>query len=409
MENKFNSLLDPKTLDDIIGYHKLTKGDGILKKVYDNAFIVPLVLYGQPGIGKSTLIKILANKLLVHARKIVYINANFENKKSLVDIKESNETVVLVIDEIHLFNRTNQELISGLLDTKKVILLASTTMNPYIYLIPSLRSRVQVIELIQNQDEFLDDFYNKIEKIEFKNSYKKSDIKKLLEFNNFDLRNTLQIIDIIDNLYDIDEINDELLDKIAFKKSERVGLETTEFHDLKSCLQKSIRGSDVDASLYYLAALIKFADLKMIIRRLVIIAYEDIGLANPNLCLRVAQAANAIQEIGLPEAKIILSNIVIELSLSEKSNSAYEAISKASDYLDKHGVITIPDYLKQNHAYIKGAHYKYPFSFENNWVDQRYLPKDVNETFYVPNKYNSTEQKINKHYEEWIKKVKGNK
>lgn len=407
MKNKLVHLLEPKELSDIIGYHKFLKNEGIIKKIYDNNFPISLILYGQPGIGKTTITKLLAKKLLIDFDKIIYLNANFENKKSLLEIKQSNEKVILVIDEIHLFNKNNQELICALLDTNKVIMFATTTNNPYVNLIPPLRSRIQIVELKQDKKEFLNDFYEKIKNIEFKNKFSIRDIEKLLQYENYDIRATIELINLIDNLYNINEISFELLEKIGLFKPKRAGLETSEFHDLKSALQKSIRGSDVDAAIYYLASLIKFDDLQSITRRLVIIAYEDIGLANPNLCLRVAQACDVANQIGLPEARIILSDIVVEMSLSEKSNSGYLAIQKALDYIENEGFAEIPNHLKQNHRFIENANYQSPFDYHNNWVNQRYLPSNIEEKFYIKNNYNQTESKINDNYLNWIKKKKG--
>lgn len=404
--NKISDSFNVNTFEDIIGHDKLLKNNGLLSN-FSNDNYFSFMLVGDPGIGKSTIIKLCANKLNL---KSVFYNAANDSKQVLNNIYTGNEKICLIIDEIHSLNIQNQTFLLKLLDENKIVLLASTTENPFVHLIPALRSRIQIIELLKNKELILDSIYNKISKIKTNNKYSIEDIKSLLIYNEYDIRAFLNQIDIIDNNYKINKIDAVLLENIGFNRFKNSSEDNNLLHDLKSALHKSIRGSDPNASLYYLGGLIRNGNIKEIIRRLVIIAYEDIGLANPNLCLRTAIAMNACEKIGLPEAKIIMANIVLELAMSPKSNSAYKAIDDVLKYLDNNPVIEIPTHIKyfnnlDEYKYSKSS-YMNPHNFSNHYINQKYLPDNIKLFFYNYDWSNDNETKIIKNYNDFINKSK---
>ncbi|MBR3259439.1 MAG: replication-associated recombination protein A [Mycoplasmataceae bacterium] len=391
-----------KELDDIVGQKHLVGKYGIIRKMIENKKIYSCIFFGLPGIGKTTLTKVICNSL-----KIEYFSFNptFDSKKTLKEILENNfkndKEVVLIIDEIHRMNRDKQDILLPYLETKKLIILGTTTENPYFSLNPAIRSRCQIFELKEIDSE---DMLIFLKKVLVENKFKlKEDILKKIVINSLgDLRSSLNLLEIILELYKKNELNDEFLNNIFSNPNVFGSSYGNEFYNLQSAFHKSLRGSDVDAAIYYLARLIKIGDLQSISRRMIAMAYEDIGLANPTLLSRVILAVQSAERLGFPEANQILSSTVIEMCLSPKSNSAYLAINKALSDIDNKGTgsFDIPTHLK--YAGYKSAKklgyvgYKYPHDYENSWVDQEYLPKQMKDIkYYFANK-NDIEIKMNK-------------
>ncbi|MDE5599856.1 MAG: AAA family ATPase [Ureaplasma sp.] len=406
---KLVDALKPKELSDLLGFSNLVQGDGIFSKLVNNHYLFSFVLFGNPGIGKSSLVNILANYFSDY--KKFYFNAAQDSKKDLnflIDRTKENLKTIIVIDEIHSLHKNHQDFLLKMLESQNTYILATTTENPYIHLNPALRSRMQIFELTKNNKLILEDLYNKLSNFKLNNNYSKSDLEKLLIHTQYDIRCTLNLIDIIDNLYSFKEIDEKLIQKIGILSNYNSGKNTNELHDLKSAFQKSIRGSDVNASLYYLGCLIKFNDLKIIIRRMKIIAYEDIGLANPNLCMRVSIGCDAALSVGFPEANLILSTLVIEMALSPKSNSGAISINNVLEYLNANPIINIPNHLRDTHYSsshnIVKEKYLYPHNFKNHFVNQEYLSKEIKNKFYNYDFSNENENKLNKNFLIWTRK-----
>ena len=354
-----------------------------------------MILYGPPGIGKTSIASAIAGSTKYAFRKL---NAATDGKKQLQQVAAEGKmsgTVILLLDEIHRLDKTKQDFLLPLLESGQVILIGATTENPYISISPAIRSRCQIFELkpLSAQDasnaidRALTDKENGLGNYHVELT---DDARALLiEKGNGDLRSTLNSLELAvlstkqelkDNHQDTDSIvitQQEMADSIQMKV-QNFDSSGDGHYDLVSAFQKSIRGSDTDAALHYLARLIESGDLISICRRLSVIAYEDVGLANPSAAEHAILAIQAAQTLGFPEARIPLANAVIELTLSPKSNSAITAIDRAIDDVKNKNIGSIPANLKDAHyAGAKklghGVNYIYPHDFENDWVAQQYL------------------------------------
>ena len=327
----------PKNLDEIVGQEHLVGNKKIIRRMVEAKLLSSMILYGPPGIGKTSIASAIAGSTKYAFRKL---NAATDTKKDLQIVAEEGKmsgTVILLLDEIHRLDKTKQDFLLPLLESGNIILIGATTENPYISISPAIRSRCQIFELHRLQstdisraiDRALNDSENGLGKY---NVILTKDARNLLiDKGNGDLRSTLNALELAvlstdqekqdkssDHKLIIDK--NEIEDSIQFK-AQNYDANGDGHYDLLSAFQKSIRGSDTDAALYYLGNLCESGDLIAICRRLLVIAYEDIGLANPSACSRVVNAVQAAQMVGLPEARIILSNAVIELCLSPKSLS----------------------------------------------------------------------------------------
>lgn len=400
----------PKKISEIIGYDYLLGKEGPIFKMLNEEKYYSFILFGDPGIGKTSIINVFAHESKLLSFQLNGATLTTQDLKKLSNqlIENRNQKIILMLDEIHRLNQEKQTLLLTLLDSSNFILLGTTTENPYIFIHPAIRSRVLIFELKKDNKEIVDGIHNYAKQLNLKQSYSKTQIELIAKHRQYDIRSTLNLLVFIDDLYDNSQINKELIERISVIKDYDVFENNSKIHDLKSAFQKSIRGSDVDAALFYLAALIKNKAFDIILRRLPIIAYEDIGLANPFLCSRVCIAVNECRRIGLPESRIILSNIVIEMCLSQKSNSAYSSIDNAISYLEKNINYEIPIHLRDNnydsHKKITKNIYKYPHNFENHFVKQRYLPENIDELFYNYDYSNEYENKLNLSYQKWTKK-----
>ncbi len=407
-KQKINFNFKPKTIDEIIGQEKLVSKNGIVRKMIETNKIFSIIFYGSPGIGKTTIAKVIATQL---NKKYYEFNPTVNSKKELDDIlshiNDSDDELVLIIDEYHRMNRDKQDILLSYLENKRLILFATTTENPFFVINPAIRSRCTILKL---DTITINDIKKGLRNVSDKNNMKISDelLEDIAKISNGDLRRSINSLEILYNLYDENEINSLKLNDVLGSASSFINKEGNEFHDLKSALHKSIRGSDPDAAIYYLARLIKTEDLVAINRRLIACAYEDIGLANPTLPSRVVLATQAAEKVGFPEANQILASIVIEMCLSPKSNSAYIAIHKALHDLENGMNYKIPEHICDNNyassSKFNSGKYLYPHNYENGWVNQEYLPKELkNKKYYEPLKYNNIELKLVEHW----KKMKG--
>ena len=375
----------PKTVDQVIGQTHLIGRGKIISNMVKNNFLQSLILYGKPGIGKTSLACTIVNNL---NKKYRMLNATINNKKDfdiVVEEAKMYKELVVIMDEIHRLNKDKQDLLLPYLESGTIILIGMTTANPYHSINPAIRSRCQIFELkpLTNNDILIG--LNRVIDNKILSGIKIS--KEELEYIcDIDLRYAYNLLELAYFSFNKNITLKKLKDLVNrpnfFHDKDGDG-----YYDCISAFQKSIRGSDVDAALHYLARLITAGDLDIIYRRMSVIAYEDIGLANPMMGVKVDSAIRACERLGLPEAQIILSNIVIELALSPKSNSAYLAISEALNDINKGNVDDVPKHLKTN-----SKDYKYAHNYENHVVKQQYLPNNLkNKIYYKPQKNKNEE------------------
>ena len=374
--------LRPKKIDDIIGQKHLVGEGKILTNLVKNKKLFSMIFYGKPGIGKTSIATALVSELEMHYK---FLNATVNNKSdfdtAIMEAKMYGD-MVLIIDEIHRMNKDKQDLLLPCLESGLLTLIGMTTSNPYHKINPAIRSRCQIFKLEPLTN---DDIYIELKRAVLCNEINDiivddETLKYIASISGGDLRFALNLLEVSYYFNDKHKIDIQIVKSICNKPNFFHDKNEDGHYDVLSGLQKSIRGSDVDAALHYLARLLLAEDLDSIYRRLSVICYEDIGLANPSLGPKLDSAINASERVGLPEARIILSNIVIEMALSPKSNTAYLAIAKAINDLETKNVGEIPKHLKS--PYIG---YKYPHNYKGSIVKQQYLPDNIkDERYYVP-------------------------
>ncbi len=370
----------PNTLKDIIGQKHLVGEGKIISNLIKNKRLFSIILYGPPGTGKTTLAYTLINELSL---EYAFLNAVINSKKDfdeVIKIAKTKENFVLIMDEIHRMNKDKQDLLLPYLENGVITLIGMTTANPYHSINPAIRSRCQIFELKPLKAEDIKEALEKAIK-ELKNI--KIDDETLNYISTLaggDLRSAYNTLEIAYYSSEDFHITKELITKINNKPNLYIDKNDDGYYDTISAFQKSIRGSDVQAALHYLAKLIAAEDLEIITRRLSVIAYEDIGLANPSIGPRVNAAINAAERLGFPEARIPLAEIVIDMTLSPKSNTAEMAIDRALNDIYKGNTGKVPKHLQTN-----SKDYKYPHNYKGNFVRQQYLPDElVGRKYYVP-------------------------
>ncbi|MGE5394173.1 MAG: replication-associated recombination protein A [Candidatus Saccharibacteria bacterium] len=385
--------LRPTSLDDYIGQEHLVGEGGVLRKMIDSGKISSFILWGPPGVGKTTLAKIIANTL---DRPFYTLSAVSSGVKDVRDAIEKAQRTqffnkpnpILFIDEIHRFSKSQQDSLLGAVEQGVVTLIGATTENPSFEVISPLLSRCQVYIL---NSLGKDDLLKLIDTALTKDSYlkeKKIVIEEddaLLRFSGGDARKLLNVLELIINSEEQEPIiitNEKVIDRlqntmVTYDKNGEM------HYDIISAFIKSMRGSDPDAAVYWLARMIEGGeDVKFIARRMLILAAEDIGLANPNALLLAQSTFDAVHKIGYPEARIILSQCAIYLATSAKSNSAYEAIDDAIALVKATGDLPVPLHIRNAPTKLMkelgyGKDYKYAHSYKNNFAEQDFLPKEV--------------------------------
>lgn len=379
------NILRPKKLEDIIGQEHLVGENKILTNLVKNKKLFSMILYGPPGIGKTSIANAITEELNVKHR---FLNAVVNNKKDFEIVFEETKlygNIVLVVDEIHRLNKDKQDLLLPLLENGLITLIGLTTSNPYHKINPAIRSRCQIFELLplskENIINGLKRACNFLENI----NIDENTLKLIATMSNGDFRFALNLLEVAYYSTNDKKVNCDIIKAINSKASNPMDEDETGHYDVLSAFQKSIRGSDVNAALHYLARLISSGDLESIYRRMTVIAYEDIGLANPNMGVRVNACINACERVGLPEARIPLGDMVIDLCLAPKSNSGHVALDLALKDIEDGNIGKVP-----SHINAQAFGYKYPHDYPGSYVIQQYLPDELkNRVYYKPknNKY----------------------
>lgn len=374
--------LAPKSLKDVYGQSHLIGDNKIISNMVKNKKIFSMILYGKPGIGKTSIANAIVNELGLRYR---FLNATINNKKDLdIVIEEAKmyDGVILIMDEIHRLNKDKQDILLPQLESGLITLIGLTTSNPYHSINPAIRSRCQLFELKDLESKDIVKALNMAVKSEYLEGIKidEAAINYIASLSGNDLRFAYNLLEVAYSTSSNKTINIDQIKEINNKPVFIHDKNEDGYYDVLSAFQKSIRGSDVDASLHYLARLIAAGDLDSIYRRISVIAYEDIGLANPSIGPKVMAAIQAAELVGLPEARIPLGTIVTEMALSPKSNTAHIALDKALEDVETGRAGAVPSHIKTN-----SNDYKYPHDYPNAYVVQQYLPDNLkNKKYYVP-------------------------
>ena len=395
--------LRPKTIDDVIGQKHLVGENAPIRNFINNKRIFSMILYGNPGIGKTSIACAIAESI---NEKYRVLNATVNNKKDIeVVIEEAKmyDGIVLIMDEIHRLNKDKQDILLPHLESGLITLIGLTTSNPYHKINPAIRSRCQIFELKPlTLDEVIEGLNRAIKCEDLKGiKIKKDVIEYIAKLSSGDLRSAYNLLEICYYSTSDKNITMDVVTKINNKPALFADKDETGHYDLLSAFQKSIRGSDVNAALHYLARLLVIEDLDSIYRRMTVIAYEDIGLANPSMGPKVDACINACERVGMPEAMIPLSVTITEMALSPKSNSAYSALHNAIKDIESGNNYPIPETIR-----IDSTIYKYPHDYKGSFVVQQYMPDNlINKIYYKPKLTSKYEQNLAL-IDQRIKKIK---
>ena len=394
--------LRPKNIDEIIGQEHLVGKDAPIRNFVKNNKIFSMILYGTPGIGKTSIACAICESI---NQKYRILNATINNKKDIeIVIEEAKmyDGIILIMDEIHRLNKDKQDILLPHLESGLITLIGLTTSNPYHKINPAIRSRCQIFELKPlTNDEIIKGLKKACKSNDLKDiKIKKDVLEYIAKLSSGDLRSAYNLLEICYFSSSDRNITMDVVTKINNKPALFADKNETGHYDLLSAFQKSIRGSDVNASLHYLARLLVIEDLDSIYRRLSVIVYEDIGLANPSLGPKLDSVINACERVGLPEARIPLASIVCEMALSPKSNSAYIALNEAIKDIESGNNYPIPDTIR-----IDSTTYKYPHDFPKAFVKQQYMPDNLKNKEYYKPKYTSKYEKQLYEYNQKIQKI----
>lgn len=387
----------PKSIDDVVGQKHLLGPNKVIRNLVNNSKLFSMILYGKPGIGKTTIAIAIVNQLGLRYRML---NAVINNKKDFdIVIEEAKmyDGMVVLMDEIHRLNKDKQDLLLPYLENGLITLIGMTTSNPYHKINPAIRSRCQIFELKELELEDVQEGIRKAVASDLLPNIKITDeaITYIAKLSSGDMRNAYNLLEV--SYYSTSDFN-ITLDVVKTINSKPVFFHDKNedgHYDVLSAFQKSIRGSDANAALHYLARLIEAGDLDSIYRRMTVIAYEDIGLANPGMGPKVDACINACERVGLPEARIPLAVMVIDLALSPKSNAGEMAINEAMKDIEEGNTGNVPNHIKTN-----SFDYKYPHNYPHAFVKQQYLPDKIkNRKYYIPKETSKYERDLKKVYE----------
>lgn len=422
MSAPLSDRIRPTSIDDMVGQtHLLGKGK-LLRNIIDSGTLPNMIFYGPSGVGKTTLAKILANNT---NKKLFKLNATTASTSDIKDVISQIDTftapngILLYLDEIQYFNKKQQQTILEFIENGKITLIASTTENPAFYIYNAILSRSTIFEFKSVSSEEIKKAL--IRAVKFIENSEKISVEISDEVLFYiatlaagDVRRAINFLELCNLSSSVEnnlkKISMETASQLNFSGNIRYDKDGDEHYDTLSAFQKSMRGSDPDAAVYYLARLLSSGDLISACRRLMVCACEDVGLAYPQIIPIVKSCVDIAMQVGLPEARIPLADAVIMVCLSPKSNSAYNAINDASNDINSGKTFPFPRHLQNKHydgsdVKNKGQFYLYPHEFENHWVAQQYLPDELkNKKYYIPDK-NKNEQAFEKYWVDIKKSV----
>ena len=395
----------PKEFKDIIGQDHLVGPHDVITKMLAQEKLFSMILYGTPGCGKTSIAEIISS---FYPMSSFSFNASTDNKEKLKDIADSTkyyDDTVCIIDEIHRMNKNTQDFLLPYMESGKLIIIGLTTENPYRTINPAIRSRCHVYRMNEITKEDIIMLLNKTIKTEGYSDIPNDIINYIASAAKNDIRTALNMLEVI-SMLDKDELTLDNAYKIIGEKAFLIDEKGEYYYDCASAMIKSIRGSDPDAALHYMARLLQTGDLEFICRRLLCSTYEDIGLGNPNVGPRVYAACKAALELGMPEARLPLAYAIVDLATSPKSNSTYLAINEALADLDNLSSLKIPPHILNKELKSGKYEYKYPHDYKNDYVAQQYMPDELlGKIYYNAKDTGSYERAI----KEYMKKLKEEK
>lgn len=415
----------PRNLDEVVGQQHLVGPGKIIRRMVEAKMLSSMILYGPPGTGKTSIASAIAGSTRYAFRML---NAATDTKKDLQIVAEEAKmsgTVILLLDEVHRLDKTKQDFLLPHLESGKIIMIGATTENPYITINPAIRSRTQIFEVKPLQEEDILTAIDQALADETRGLGSETIVLTddarlhLSRATNGDLRSALNGLELAARSTPkgpdgIIHLTLAIIEECVQRKALIHDKDGDAHYDVISAFQKSIRGSDVDGALHYLGRLVEAGDLAIICRRLMVIGYEDIGLANPAAAARTVNAVLAAERLGLPEARIPLADTVVDLCLSPKSNSAYMALDAAIADIRSGKAGDVPDHLRDSHykgaqSLNRGVGYQYPHNFDDAWVDQQYLPDKLKNThYYQPKATGKYEQALGQRYQQLQQRKKKN-
>lgn len=405
----------PSTLDELTGQQQLTGKGSILRTAIENGKIPSMILWGPPGVGKTTIANIIAHSLKQSFYQLSAISAGVKEVREIIEIAKTKPGAILFIDEIHRFNKGQQDALLGAVEKGIITLIGATTENPSFEVNSALLSRCQVYILKALDKNDLNHLLQHAitgDTVLNKKNIELKETEALIRISGGDARKLLNLLDLVtDVMGDNAVITDEAVMEIAQQRIALYDKKGEQHYDIISAFIKSMRGSDPNGAVYWLARMIEAGeDVKFIARRMLIFASEDIGNANPNALLLATSTFQAVSMIGYPESRIILSQCAIYLATSSKSNASYLAIDEALAVVRKQGDLAVPLHLRNAPTKLMkqmdyGKDYQYAHNFENNFVLQQFLPTEIDgRAFYIPQK-NNREEEIRKFLKErWKEK-----
>lgn len=400
--------LRPKNLQDVIGQKHLVGENGFLTRCVENDTIVSIIFFGPPGCGKTTIAEAFANSLNAHAIKLNAVTSNKKDIEDAIEESKAYKRAIIIMDEVHRLNKDKQDLLLPYIENGTIFLLGATTANPYIAINPAIRSRTHLLEVkpltLEDIVEGLKRAIKNEKGLNNKIAIQDDGFELIAKLSGGDMRFALNFLEVLSLSSTKEQLTIEDIKAVCDVPNYIMDKDDDAHYDSVSALQKSIRGSDVDAALYYLARLCIASDLESIERRLLVTAYEDVGLANPNAVLRCATALESARKVGFPEAIIPLGFTVCDLALSPKSKASTLGIEKAME-LAKKKPLDVMDYLRLTPINVKEED-KYPYDRPDLWEKIQYLPTLIkNMQFYEPSNNSAYERALNQNYER-LKQIK---